>query len=407
MEGSYFSSLTPAMQSMVKARTQLTLDEPFFGQIALKLQLIETSKEKTAAVNGTHLWFNPEFVLDMSSSMRKGLLAHEIMHLVLLHHVRRGNRNHDKWNVAGDYSINQILTDCKFTLPKNPLLNPAYKDMTTDHIYNLLQDGNGDGGDGNKGEGGGGWGEVRDAENPDGSKADPHQAEQEWKVIMAQAATAAKMRGHMPAHLAELVEDITEPKVDWKMKLRDFVTKVAYDKHNWLRPDRRYLNPVELDDDGIPTSANEGGIYLPSRYNHRIGRIAVVIDTSGSIGQLELQTFIGEINAIFEDTDPETIEIIQCDAAIHETKCYDQNTLPIVISKFQVKGRGGTSFRPPFDYYKNGNMEEPIECLIYLTDMYGDFPNYVPEYPVLWISTTEISEAPFGEVVQIIVEQEQ
>lgn len=400
---SFFKNQTPAMQAMIKARTHLCIEHPFFGALALKLRLVETDAVDTAGVDGVHLFFNPDFVKGLSFVQRRGLIAHEVMHLVLMHHLRRGARNPKKWNHAGDYVLNQILVDCQppFILPEGALINSKFKDMTTDHVYNMLPDppdGPGGGGQGSGGE----WGIVMDAVDPNDTskKQDPAQGEQEWKIAIAQAAQSAKAKGNLPGNLAELVEDMVESKVDWREKLRDFVTKVAYDKHNWLHPSRRYQT-VEFDEDGVPSAAKDGSIYMPSFRNHTIGKVSVVIDTSGSIGSNELQAFIGEINAIFEDTRPEQIEVIQCDCSINDVTSYTPDTLPINPDTYTVHGRGGTSFKPPFKHYEENGTDERIECLIYLTDMMGDFPDVEPEYSVLWVSTTDIDDAPFGEVVQI------
>jgi hypothetical protein len=53
-----------------------------------------------------------------------------------------------KWNVAGDYALNQILVDSGFTLDDNWLIDNKFKGMSADEIYNLLPDGDGEGGEG-------------------------------------------------------------------------------------------------------------------------------------------------------------------------------------------------------------------------------------------------------------------
>jgi len=53
---------------------------------------------------------------------------------------------------------------------------------------------------------------------------------------------------------------------------------------------------------------------------------------------------------------------------------------------------GGTDFRPLLKAME----EESPECVVYLTDMYGAFPEFPPDYPILWASIYKDSVAPFG-----------
>lgn len=380
-----YHSMSPGLKAMTKARVNLTLDAPFFGTLALRMRLIEDPQTKTASIDGRCIRFNSEFVLGLSGPERKALLAHEIMHVVYMHHVRRGAREPRKWNVAGDYVINPVLDDAGFTLPEGALLDNSLKNLTTDHVYNMLPETpKGEGGEGGEDGEGPSWGEVVDMPNGS-SESERQREEQEVKINTAQAARVAKMAGKLPAGLERFVDDLMRPQVDWREKLRTFITAIARDDYSWTRPNRRYI---------------QQGIYMPSLYSERAKKFAVVIDTSGSIGQAELNAFISEINAIAVDVAPEEIDILDCDCRLNAVTSVSE--YPINWSNVSIKGGGGTSFVPPFEHYANNIDAEP-QCLIYLTDMYGDFPAQSPVFPTLWVSTTDVRDAPFGEVVQIDV----
>ena len=121
-----------------KARTQLVLDEPFFGSLALKLKILEDQSCSTAWVDGTTLGYNPDFVNNLPYKHLVGLIAHEVMHCVGCHHARRGDRDHGRWNEAADHAINQILHDAGFELPEGGLMDDQYKGMDADSIYNMM-----------------------------------------------------------------------------------------------------------------------------------------------------------------------------------------------------------------------------------------------------------------------------
>ena len=375
---------SPAMKAMIKARVNLTLDQPFFGTLALRMRLIEDPKCPTAAINGKVIKFNPTWVMTLSGPQRKALLAHEVMHIVYLHHLRLSGRNHQRWNIAGDFVINPVLEGAGFTLPEGGCNNPAWAGMTTDRIYNLLPPGTEGSGSGDGEGGGSGFGDV-DPMPGDGTESEALQEEQQVKIAVAQAATAAKMAGNLPANLERFVNDLMRPQIDWKEKLRTFLCQVARDDYSWSRPNRRFL-PM--------------GIYMPSLYSEKAKKFTVVIDTSGSIGQAELNAFFSELNGIACDLVPEEIDVIPCDARLGKVQTVTE--YPIDPKSIHLGGGGGTCFRPPFEYYDQNPEREP-QCLIYLTDMMGSFPSSEPMFPTLWVSTSHIYEAPFGEVCQIEV----
>jgi predicted metal-dependent peptidase len=128
-----------------------------------------------------------------------------------------------------------------------------------------------------------------------------------------------------------------------------------------------------------------------------VGEIVFAVDTSGSIGALELEQFAGEISAIADEVQPEVVHVVYCDAAVQSVQHFG----PSEPVRLEPRGGGGTDFRPAFEWVaENGVMPA---CLIYLTDLCcNSFPD-VPEYPVLWVTDSRRT-APFGESVRISVE---
>ena len=76
-------------EKISKARTQLVLDHPFFGSLALRLKLVEDQTFATAYTDGKVMGYNPAFIDTLSLAETKWLIAHEVMHLACMHHVRR------------------------------------------------------------------------------------------------------------------------------------------------------------------------------------------------------------------------------------------------------------------------------------------------------------------------------
>jgi len=122
-----------------KARTFLLLDHPFFATLLLHMQPIRRDQDfDTMATDGNYLYYNGDFVMGLDMDELVGVLAHEAMHPAMAHHLRRMEREPRRWNVAADYAINPIIIDSGLKLPKNALINPKYKGMMAEEIYNLL-----------------------------------------------------------------------------------------------------------------------------------------------------------------------------------------------------------------------------------------------------------------------------
>lgn len=360
------------LQQLTRARTALVLDQPFFGVLALRLKLVEEPSVKTAAIDGKHIFYNPEFIAGLSPAETLTLIGHEVMHCVYDHIGRRGARDPRKYNKAGDYVINQALLDANFSPIKDWLHNPAFAGMSSEEVYNLLPDE--DDGDG---KGPGDDGEALD-EVMDGDSEATEADATDWKVATVQAAEAAQAMGKLPASLKRLVDDLLAPKVDWRAILQRFVAETSKNDYSWTRPNRRFIHQ---------------GLLLPTLHSENMGAIVVAIDTSGSIDQHTLNTFGSEIKAIVQGVRPEATTVIYCDAAINHVDTFGPND----ELHFEMHGGGGTDFRPPFDLVEESG-EMPV-CMVYLTDGYGPFPKD-PGYPVLWVMTTDVV-APFGETVAI------
>jgi hypothetical protein len=71
-----------------------------------------------------------------------GVIAHEVFHVVNKHHLRRGDRNADLWNVAADLLINRLLEEDNFTLPPDGLFDRerCFAGLPTETIYARLQE---------------------------------------------------------------------------------------------------------------------------------------------------------------------------------------------------------------------------------------------------------------------------
>jgi len=125
-------------QKLSRARTQLLLNQPFFGTLCLRLKLVPMPNFPTMATDGQRLAYNPAFVEKLTAAELEGVLAHEVMHCALAHHCRCGDREAQLWNRAADYAVNPILIGTGMTLPKDALIDPSFAELSAEEIYARL-----------------------------------------------------------------------------------------------------------------------------------------------------------------------------------------------------------------------------------------------------------------------------
>ena len=131
-----------AKDRVTKVRVRLLLQHPFFGNLATRLKIVDaTDRIPTAAVDGRRMFINVNFVAKLNDDELMFLIAHEVMHCVFEHMIRRGDRRPDVWNMAGDYVINQILVDERIgtQIKAVPiLLDNKYRGMASEEVYDDL-----------------------------------------------------------------------------------------------------------------------------------------------------------------------------------------------------------------------------------------------------------------------------
>jgi predicted metal-dependent peptidase len=419
-------------EKLIKSRVRLVLGHPFFGTLSLRLKLIPGTLP-TMATDGSGVLYNPTFVDSLTPAELEGTLAHEVFHCALGHQCRRGGRDPGLWNRAADFAINPILVANGFSLPAGALIEPAFDNLSAEEIYaRLLQKGGerrnqsaqqppasaatssgpsaalgamapetrnvsyptstpqqADSPGDECSEGAlarpGGFGDVWDSTDKEGSPASPaemRRQEHEWAIAAEQALRAANSCGSEPVGVERPVAESRQSQQDWRAILRDFVAATAPADYRWTPPNRRCI---------------ASGLYLPSVERQGAGEIVIAVDTSGSIGRLELEQFGAEISAIAEEVQREAIHVVYCDAAVQSV----QQVGPSEPVRLEPKGGGGTDFRPAFEWVtENGTTPA---CFVYLTDLCCDSYPAVPDYPVLWVTDSRRT-APFGETIRITAE---
>lgn len=440
-----------ALAVMRRARARLVTDHPFFGDIALHLELKTDAQCRDMWTDGRTLAFNPLYAITIREEKLVGAQAHEVLHLVFRHHVRRNKREKRLWNRACDLAINGILLKAGFSLPDGFLYDADFAGKSADEIYDLLvarmaRTGEGKNVRHRSAERTQGGEEYRDA--PGAGKKDglgasapntgegEERSEERQRVrqqgrglepVAGKGSHGRPTQGKTERFDGE-VRDFPDLESDGKASqaserlaareadvllsravnrarhmgslpagLEREVERVAPAGLNWRELLQRFLSSC-ADSDYTWTVPNRRyvfqDIYLPSRWEQKLDHVVVAVDTSGSVDRATLALFMGELATVLEFFDTR-LTVLFHDTRVQNIQSLARGDLPDVLVPV---GGGGTDFRPIPE--KIGEEGIRPACLVWFTDLQCNrFPED-PGYPVLWVAPQEGGDMPpFGTVV--------
>ena len=380
-------------ETIQKCILQVRKECVFFGALMLFAEVRDTKKIPTAATDGLVLYFNEDFLFSLSSSEQNALMLHEVLHMALLHVSRRESRDPHIWNIAADIVVNDLIQrNTNFKLPKGAIIDNQFRDKSVEYIYEkLLKDESfksyklaiADIATQIEGE--------RSNAVVDTEIANVDEIEGYWKDKLEilknnYSGDGSDTQGSLPGGISQEINSILEPEVDWRHALWKFVGKTPADFDDI---DRRFIYK---------------GLYLEGLLTESI-ELSVCIDTSGSISGALLDQFIGELKGILR-----SYPHVQCNLYWADTEVYGPYELSKIEDLPSALGFGGTSFVPFFNKVKKDSIQDFMNnnrVSIYFTDGYGDFPDHIPNDPVMWLVSKdglETNQFPFGEVIRISTE---
>jgi predicted metal-dependent peptidase len=385
-------------EQLITARVGLLLRASFFGNLATRLKLVNADEWcPTAATDGRNFYYNTRFIKMLRPKEVEFLFGHEVLHCVYDHFGRRNDRDPQLWNIANDYCVNQDLKEHnvgEFITSVPCLYDKKYRGMSSEEVYDSLYENaekidisklldqmldehlDGDGDEDSDGD--------RDGERkgrPKLSEADRQAIRDEIKEAMLAAAAASGDAGNLPGGVKRLIQELTEPKMNWRELLRMQLESTIKSDYTWMRASRK----------GWHMDAVMPGMKLDPMID-----IAVAIDTSGSIGEAMLRDFLSEIQGIMDSFPAYRIHVFCFDTEVHNPAQYNSDNLDS-ITEYEPGGGGGTDFTAIYDYLKAEEIEP--KRLVVFTDGYpfgswGD-ENYTDTVWILHGTTT--IEPPWGQ----------
>ena len=345
----------------------------------------------TAYTDGVNKRYGRKFLQAICKTQEEvnGLILHENLHIGLrhlIHNIDLFRENRKLGNMAADYVVNDMIVSLKdktiAKLPEGGCYDPKYHNMNMREVYRLLKEEQESGGkkQGNEsGEGESlseGSGYSFDEHDIDGEGSANEMTPEEAKALEARIDRAVRegalLAGRLGVELPRAVTDLLTPKVDWREALREFVTSSCKgkDEYTWRKFNRRLL-PNDM--------------YLPTVEDESIGEIVVAIDTSGSIGQEQINEFATELVSICEVVTPDAIRILWWDTMVHGEQVFTDNYTNIG-QMLKPLGGGGTRVACVSEYINNKKVE--AEAVLVFTDGYVEqSPKWDINAPTLWLVT--------------------
>lgn len=365
----------------------------------------QPKQTQTAMTNGLEVVYDEEFIETLTDPEFRFVIMHEVYHCIFKHlltwqHLFEEDAH--TANVACDYAINIRLVDAipqlskdLIQMPKVGLLDTKYRGMDSGEIYRLLRKKQQQQQQNNQGQGQGqgqsqpGQPQGFDDHDWKGAKAmsEEDKAEAERKIDEA-LRQGALLAGKMGSGGAREFDGLLEAKIKWQDALREYVQEqcAGNDYSTWRRPNRRYLG---MD------------VYMPSAVSERVGDILVAVDTSGSIGGDQIKQFLGEIDAIAQGVNPESVWLLYWDTQVCRAERYIGEDVRNIVQSTKPEGGGGTAPSCVTKYMRDNSIRPKVA--IVLTDGYvgsdwgGEWP-----CPVVWcVVGNESATSPVGKTLHV------
>ena len=392
-------------EQLVQARIGLLILHPFYGNLALRLKLVNADAWcPTAATDGRNFFYNTKFIERLSDGEILFLMGHEILHVVYDHMARNQGRNPQLSNIAADYCVNGDLVQNKVGTPIKvvPILHETkYYGWSFEKVYDDLYENadkidmddllekmldehlDGDSGDGDSN----GDQETDENGNPV-SKSKPKLSDKERRAIKDEmkeavlnaAAAAGNSAGNIPSGVKRLIEQWTAPKLDWREILQQQIQSTIKNDFTFQKINRRSWHMDAI---------------LPGMDNDEKIDICLAVDMSGSVSSSMIKDFFSEVKGITDMYEDFNIQLWCFDTEVYGYAKFDPTNIDELLD-YTPLGGGGTEFDVNWTFMKEHDIVP--KKLIMFTDGYpwgswGD-ENYCDT--VFIIHGAKDVTAPFG-----------
>ena len=330
------------------------------------------SSVPTAQTDGRNVTFNPDFVQSLNDAQLRGLIYHEYGGHIMYRHLSTFRYLYETdpklANMACDYVVNQSIADFGIPdfirLPDGGLQDDRFRGMDSKQVFDILR---AEGADTTEG----GFDE-HDWDSAQTLAPEEQRAlEKEIDSALRQSVLASTLLGHPVDR--ELMGWL-HPQVDWREALRDFMTTwcTGNDYSTYRKPRRRML---------------ASDMYMPTSISPQMQTVVLAVDTSMSISDHEISTFLTEVADICDVVKPEQVHVMYWGTRVAGHEVYDSQSVSTIRESTRPIGGGGTDVNCVVEYIQEHQIAPT--CVVVLTDGYlaGDWGTW--PCPTMWAITSE------------------
>lgn len=437
------------IKRLLFSRMRILLNNGFYGLLLMHMIYAIDENCETASTDGKKIYFGPDFLDKLSDSELDYIMMHEILHVVLQHCARTGDRNFEQFNIACDIVVNSnillsnnmdkksiTLREFGESMHNLPNGDEGYK-YTAEQVYEMLSfpkgipsinsqtAGSNDASkkssssnnanskgksaleDNGSAKGGSALKQAKQSQSNSKKssatwddhtkwgKEDDDTFRDVWVKRFQDACEAisiqdpSNQRGVIPMCAERLLKELKKPQVDWRTILNDFIQEEVVD-YSFTPPDRRF---------------DESPFFLPdfNEKDNKVEDILFMIDTSASMTDTMITAAYSEVKGAIDQFDGKLKGWLGFfDAEIVDPQPFaDEEEFKII----KPLGGGGTDFQIIFEYIYNNMQDNLPASIIILTDGYAPFPKekMAMGIPVLWLLNNEKVNPKWGKIARIKV----
>lgn len=405
-----------AIRRLLLSRMRLLNTHGFYGLLLMHMPFSLDEGIETACTDGRRIVFSPTFLAELSDRELDFVMMHEILHVVLQHCLRSGDRDPEAFNIACDIVVNSIIMQSNGGNRKSITLRKYGESMhrtpngkegheyTAEQVYEMLsrcKKKPGLKGKPTRGKDNatgksplpypGGWDDHAHWDKDENE--DEELLRDLWIKRFEDAVEAVSIRdpnnqrGTLPLFAQRMLNDLRKPQTDWRTLLSDFVQEEVVD-YSFSPPDRRF---------------GDSPFFLPdfNDTDWQLKKVLFMVDTSGSMSDdMVMQAYSEVYGALLQFDGRLEGWLGFFDAAIIKPKPFaDEREFRLI----KPAGGGGTDFGIIFRYVKKHMSDDPPVSIIILTDGYAPFPEEEAAggIPVLWLLNNETVTPPWGKIARI------
>lgn len=397
------------MEILRNARNELYLSMRFFDVILSQLEFMPKTEIQGVGTDGFYFYFYPDYLIDVYKKnpiQVNRIFLHTVLHCLFQHlQPKEEGVEESNWNLACDIVVESMLDDfrksCirKYVNPYRKMVYQKLKDslevLTPKGVYRRLLQMRLDETELQKMQMEF-WVDDHSLWNIEVPKNKQMEREKQWKEL------SEKLQTEMETFSKEASEDTKS-----FMEQVQVENRQRYDYRKFLKKFAILKEEMQVDTDSFDYIFYHYGLNMygnmpliePQETKEvlKVEDFVIAVDTSMSCKEELIKKFLEETYSILSESESFfrkiNIHIIQCDDKVQsDVVVTNKEELQDYMDHFEIKGFGGTDFRPVFGYVnqllKNKAFHH-LKGLIYFTDGYGVFPAKRPLYETAFVFMKE------------------